>query len=291
MVAPEPPDVVVFGSANVDLSLAVTRLPASGETVVAAAAERTAGGKGANQAVAAARYGSATTLICALGPDADAEALQASLTAAGVTMRARVAADPTGQAVVLVDDAGANAIVVLPGANATLAALEDGDRRVIAQARVLLTQLEVPVSGAAAAIAAARVAGTQVILNAAPALRMPIAVAADVDLLVVNEGEAAALGGRRPEDLLDDYRAVVVTLGARGSRYFDRSGRRIDTPAPGVTVVDTTAAGDTFCGVLAAALSRDVELPAALAQATAAAALTVTRPGAQAAIPERSEYA
>jgi ribokinase len=311
-------DVVVFGSANADLVLRVLRIPGPGETVLATASERVPGGKGANQAVAAARSGAATAFIGAVGPDPEGALLAAALTGAGVDVaRLRRSggpsgssgssgssepAAPTGLAVVIVGADAENSIVVASGANATLDALTDADRTVIGAARVLLCQLEVPISGVVAATAEARARGVTVILNAAPSQPLPDQLWAAIDLLVVNQHEAVDLLGGSPtgdspattperalDALLRRVPAVLITLGAAGARYADRAGTRIDITAPTVEAVDTTAAGDTFCGVLAGGVAAGRSMTEALQRAAAAAALCVQRPGAVPAIPAADE--
>jgi ribokinase len=305
-------DVVVFGSANADLVLRVLRIPGPGETVLATDSERVPGGKGANQAVAAARSGAGTAFIGAVGPDPDGALLAAALTGAGVDVaRLRRSggssgssepAAPTGLAVVIVGADAENSIVVASGANATLDALTDADRTVIGAARVLLCQLEVPISGVVAATAEARARGVTVILNAAPSQPLPDQLWAAIDLLVVNQHEAVDLLGGSPtgdspattperalDALLRRVPAVLITLGAAGARYADRAGTRIDITAPSVEAVDTTAAGDTFCGVLAGGVAAGRSMTEALQRAAAAAALCVQRPGAVPAIPAADE--
>jgi len=298
--------VVVVGSANVDLVVPVPRHPAGGETVLGGALQRSPGGKGANQAVAAARAGgAATTFVGALGRDAAADLLLASLEAAGVrTDLVARAAGATGTALVTVTPDGENAIVVAPGANAEVRVGGPEAAR-IAAADVVLAQLEVPL-GAVAAAARARRAGALLVLNAAPSAPLPADLLAEVDVLVVNEHEArdlTGLGGGAASDggpgaapaelaaaLLERVPAVVVTLGGAGSLVAERGDPApAAVPAFPAAVVDTTGAGDTYCGVLAAALARGEGLVGAARLAAAAAALAVGRPGAQEAVPAAAE--
>lgn len=298
--APGQGRVVVVGSANVDLVVDVPRHPRGGETVLGGELRRTPGGKGANQAVGAARAGGAdTVLVAALGRDDGAELLLRSLGEAGVrTPGVRRVGAPTGTALITVSPDGENAIVVAPGANEHLS-LDDGAGALIATADVVLAQLEIPLETVVAA-AEARRPGARFILNAAPSRDLPESLWRAVDVLVVNEHEAADLAGRRgearpdePSDLaralLSRVPAVVVTLGGDGALVAVRGRQDVHVPAIAVDVVDTTAAGDTFCGVLAAEIARGAELGDAARTAGVAAALAVTRPGAQEAVPDREE--
>ncbi|WP_152190825.1 ribokinase [Georgenia satyanarayanai] len=289
--------VVVVGSANVDLVVPVPRHPAGGETVLGGTLERHPGGKGANQAVAAARAGGAdTTFVGALGEDESGELLHASLAGAGVRtdLVARVA-EPTGTALISVDPGGENTIIVAPGANSLVAVGPEQAGR-LAEADVVLAQLEIPLAAILAA-AAARRAGALLVLNAAPSRELPEEVWSAVDVLVVNEHEAADLsgGGAEPVDLaralLARVPAVVVTLGGAGSLVAERDGEPVHVPAFPVAPVDTTGAGDTFCGVLAAALAGGAPLTDAARLAAAAGALATTAPGAQESVPTAAAVA
>ena len=292
-------DVVVLGSANVDLVLRVRRIPAAGETVLATEVDRVPGGKGSNQALAAGRSGASTRLIGAVGADADGALLRTTLEDSGVDVTTlRELPAPTGLAVVNVADSGENSIVVSSGANAMLTDLGDADRTAIADARVLLGQLETPIETFLAAAALARDSATLVILNAAPSTTLPERVWDAVDLLVVNEHEAADLlndpsaagdPARALDGLLERVGQVVLTLGAAGSRYAARGVPPVDVPAVRVRAVDTTAAGDTYCGVLAASLAAGSPIDRAARRASAAASLCVERHGAAPSIPGRDE--
>ncbi len=297
--------MLVAGSANLDFVVRAAHIPAPGETVLGQAFQTFPGGKGANQAVACARAGGARThMLLALGDDGFAAPLQASLQAAGVVQHVvRAPQQPTGVAFICVADNAENAITVAPGANGALLPqhlppLQDFSH--------LLLQLETPMATVLAYAQAARAAGVQVVLNAAPAQTLPAALLAAVDVLVVNQGELMALAGPVATAGADtdpaapdrsaitsalqllDVPTVVVTLGAQGC-LTRHQGHLLQTPAFLVQAVDTTAAGDTFCGTLVAALAQHVALPAALQRATAAAALACTRAGAQASIPTRAE--
>ena len=294
--------VVVVGSANVDLVVAVPRHPAGGETILGGDLRRSPGGKGANQAVGAARAGGAeTTFVGAVGRDESAELLFASLQRSGVRTDLVWRVDvPTGTALITVSPDGENAIVVAPGANSHLEVQQPQERR-IAAADVVLAQLEIPVEVVLAA-AAARRPGALLVLNAAPSRPLPDALWAAVDVLVVNEHEAADLSGPSgraaggaPEalaaGLLERVPAVVVTLGGAGSLVARRDQPAVRVPAFAVRAVDTTGAGDTYCGVLAAGLAQGRSLPDAARLAAAAGALAVTRRGAQEAVPAVAEVA
>ena len=289
--------MTVLGSLNMDLALHLDALPAAGETVLSRRRVDGPGGKGLNQAVAAARAGAFTRMIGAVGEDAEGHALRQVLADDRIDPVVRATTGRTGLAVVLLDPSGENSIVVVPGTNAALTDLMPAELAAIAGARVLLMQLEVPLPTVAAAARAAREAGVTVVLNAAPAVAAAELSLHHVDLLVVNEREArtvAGVGGGAAGDvepllerLLDLVPAVVVTLGPAGALYCDAKGARHREPGRAVQVVDTTGAGDTFAGYLAAALAEDVDVATALARANAAAALCVQRPGAVPAVPHR----
>jgi len=291
--------VVVVGSANVDLVVDVPRHPAGGETILGGDLRRSPGGKGANQAAGAARAGGAqTSFVGAVGRDDSADLLLASLRRAGVRTDLVWRLDvPTGTALITVSPDGENAIVVAPGANSHLA-VEAPQAERIAAADVVLAQLEIPLDVVRAA-AQARRPGALLVLNAAPSRPLPDDLWAAVDVLVVNEHEAADLvddpAATDPaglaDALLERVPAVVVTLGGDGSLVARRGQAPVTVPARPVEAVDTTGAGDTYCGVLAAALARGEDLADAARLAAAAGALAVTRPGAQDAVPAASEVA
>lgn len=275
------PGVVVVGSANVDLVLAVQRIPGPGETVLATRLTRGAGGKGANQAVAAARAGAATAFVASLGSDEAGRMLRDALTGAGVELGlVTTTGTPTGTAVITVDAAGENAITVAPSANAELV-LSPESTAAVRVAAVVLAQLEIPFGTVRDAAAASR----YFILNAAPAAELGDDLLAHVDLLVVNEHEAAVVAGPDRAALLKRVPAAVVTLGGEGAVVLRRGMDEVRVPAIEVDVVDTTAAGDTFCGVLAAALAQGAPLLDAVRRATAAASLSVQTAGAIPSVP------
>lgn len=283
--------VLVAGSANLDFVVRAGHLPQPGETVLGRDFMATPGGKGANQAVACARAGGAPTrMLLALGNDAFAVPLEASLAAAHVqTQIVRVADAPTGVAFIGVADSGENSIIVAPGANMRLRA---HDLPPLDGASHLLMQLETPLDVVAAWAQQARAAGVQVVLNAAPAMPLSPELLANIDLLVVNEVELAQLAPRASsvEAAMQHLGVpfVVTTLGEQGCRALTPQGW-LAQPAFAVQAIDTTAAGDTFCGTLVAALAQGLPWPEALKRASAAAALACTRAGAQASIPTRDE--
>ncbi len=266
--------VAVVGSANLDLVVGISRLPVLGETLLGTAVGRFSGGKGLNQAVASARYGGPTVLCAMVGDDEAGEFLQRAATDAGVRGSLRRTAAPTGVAHVL-SVGGDNSIVVAPGANAELTA-EDAVAD-ISGAAVVLAQLEVPVEAVAAALAAGRAAGAVTILNAAPASPAALPLLPDVDVLVVNETECDELGGL---ECLSAAGIVVRTEGAAGVTVHRAGMSPLAIPAFRVDPVDTTGAGDAFCGVLAAALAAGEAIEDAVVQASAAGAIVVQDLGA-----------
>ncbi|MBN3789395.1 ribokinase [Burkholderia sp. Ac-20353] len=297
-----PPLVTVVGSANIDLVVRAPRLPLPGETLLGSTFQTVHGGKGANQAVAAARLGALVAMIGCVGDDAFGARLHDALAAEriDVTHLLRVAGATTGVATITVGDGGTNSIVVVPGANACVdAARIDAARDTIARAALLVCQLEVPIATVAHAIACAAAHRTPVLLNPAPAQPLSDALLAQVDYLVVNESEAASLTGIAVDDDASAVRAadalrakgvgnVLVTLGARGVCWRGDAGcgrRR----AEAVVAVDTTAAGDTFVGGFAAARASGASMDDAIDFGQRAAAVSVTRHGAQTSIPTREE--
>jgi ribokinase len=287
------PRIVVAGSANMDLVGLAERLPLPGETVLGDEFVMAPGGKGANQAIAAALAGGHTCFLGAIGSDAFGVTLNARLAAAGIDMtHVRTSYGTSGVAVIMVDRAGENSIVVAPGANSTFSDLTDAERRVIADGDVLLCQQEIPLRTVSAALRTARAGGTRTILNAAPARELPPDLLAEVDLLVVNQHEAEAIAGREAPDLsalLALVPRVVLTLGGAGSHYADREGRDERIPAFAVDVVDTTAAGDAYTGALAVAWGEGRDLVDAVRWASAAGAACVRKVGAANALPTRAE--
>ena len=287
------PRIVVAGSANMDVVGLAERLPAPGETVLGDDFVMNPGGKGANQAIAAARAGGDTAFLGAIGSDSFGVTITARLVAAGVdTAHVRTTYGSSGVAVIMVDRAGENSILVSPGANSTFTDLTDAEQAVIAGGDVLLCQQEIPAATVLAAARAGHAGGTRVVLNAAPARPLHPDLLAMVDLLVVNEVEAQAVTGRPEPDvaaLLEVVPRAVLTLGGAGSWFAERGGRTERVPAVPVDVVDTTAAGDAFCGALAVAWGEGRDLVDAVRWASAAGAACVRRVGAFGALPSRAE--
>lgn len=287
------PRVVVMGSANMDLVAVAPVLPAPGETVLGSEFVMTPGGKGANQAIAAARAGGSCVFLGAIGSDSFGVTLKARIGASGVDIaQLRVVYGASGVALVTVDAAGDNTIVVTPGANAEFTALTEPELSAVRAADVLVAQLEIPVQTVIEAARAAREAGTRVVLNAAPAQRLPGELFEAVDLLVVNEVEARAITGRGREDaaaLLSVVPRAVLTCGADGAVYVDRDGAVVHVPAVRVDAVDSTGAGDAFTGALAVAWAEGRDLVDSVRWASAAGAACARRLGAAVALPMRSD--
>ena len=287
--------VVVVGSVNMDVAVRTTRLPKPGETLLAETIQRSGGGKGANQAVGAARAGGAdTAMVGAVGSDGDGDTLLDDLRRDGIDVTGirRVVDHPTGVALITIDADAENTIVVAAGANAAVQ-LSDTDRELIGAADVVLAQLEIPQRVVADA-ASARRNGARFVLNAAPAAPLIPELRSQVDVLVVNEHEAVELAQLADVDdavrrLLDDVPAVLVTLGSDGARLVTRVGGDVRVESPRVTATDTVAAGDTFCGVYAASLAQGHDERTCLERACAAASLAVQRAGAQASVPTAAE--
>lgn len=273
--------IAVLGSANMDLVVTVDRAPSLGETVTGSSFRTIPGGKGANQALAAALAGGDVRFLGAVGGDPHGEQIRVMLDEAGIDVSGLVAvAEPTGTAHITVDGTGANSIIVVPGANGTVRSLTDAHRQAIADADTLLMQLELPLSVVVEAAACARAQGVTTILTPAPVLPLPDELLDNIDLLVPNEHEAAALGPARHD--------LLTTLGEAGARYEQPGADPVTVPAFKVAAVDTTAAGDTFVGAFAVARAES-DLVGALRWASAAAALSVQRFGASASMPRREE--
>jgi ribokinase len=295
--------IVVVGSLNMDLVVRSPRLPRPGETLSGGPFATYPGGKGANQAVAAARLGAPTAMVGRVGDDSFGQMLRSFAEVDHVNVE-RVLPTPdmsTGVALITVEEGGQNTIMIAPGANAALT-IEDVEAAaaLIASASVLLLQLEVPLVAVARAAEIAHAAGATVILNPAPAHagRLPLELLANVDYLVPNEGEVAAFldepSDVPPEALARAVSAVsgvpnvIITLGSAGVVMYSSAGALL-LPAFRVRAVDATAAGDAFVGGFAVALSEGLSPAAALRWGSAAGALAATRPGAQSSLPRRHE--
>ncbi len=292
------PVVVVVGSVNRDYVCRVTSLPAPGETVLGAELSMGSGGKGGNQAVAAALMGATTALVACVGADPDGRALLADLEAAGVDVEdvASVAGAQSGAAFVMVADDGENCIVVAPGANSRLDAevVEHALERRLRRDDVVVVQAEIPSASVEAAAGVAERLGARFVLNLAPYREVPAALLRQCDPLVVNETEARALLGLHTDGSPDSSadaesmaeqlggrtRSAVITLGAAGAVVAAEGAIR-SVPAERVTVVDTTGAGDAFVGALAASLSHGDSIASATLQGVRAGSQAVTRRGAQ----------
>ena len=293
----DQPNVVVLGSANLDIVVPVPHHPATGETVLGGHHDRIPGGKGANQAVAAARLGARVAMVGRVGSDDAGGTLRAALQGAGVDCR-HLAVDgqaASGLALIGVDRSGDNTIIVSPGANDRVGPDDVAAAApFLASAAVTLVQLEVP---AMAVEAAAAASGGKVVLNPAPASLLSAALLERVDVLVPNRIELAQLAGSAEADGLTAVEemarglpvpTVVVTLGADGAILVS-GGDALFLPAPPVEVVDTTGAGDAFCGAIAEALARGVAIDEATARAVHAGSLATTRRGAQPSLPTKAQ--
>ncbi|WP_043641142.1 ribokinase [Nonomuraea candida] len=287
--------ISVFGSANMDLVAYVSQAPRRGETVTGHRFRTVPGGKGANQAIAAARAGGEVAFLGAVGDDGFGAEMRSTLTEAGVDVRGlRQVPGPSGIAHIVVDDGGGNSIIVVPGANGTVIGPSGHDLATIAGSRALLLQLELPMAAVVDAAQAGNVAGVPVYLTPAPAQPLPAELLEAVTTIVPNEHEAAAITGVSGPDaaldaLLELVEEAVITLGSEGALYGARSGERLRVPAVKVDAVDTTAAGDTFVGALAVARTEGRGMADALRFASMAAALSVQREGASTSMPTRHE--
>lgn len=278
------PRVTVVGSINMDLVASADALPRPGETVLGVSFATASGGKGGNQAIAAARAGASVTMVGAVGSDAFAAGLLDTLRAAGVdTAHVERVDGPSGIAAISVDAAGENSIIVIPGANASVRADRADDVHAITSAQILVMQLEIPMDSVISAARAARSAGVPVLLNPSPVRDLAPDLIDNVSILVLNEGEAAAVGA----DALHAVPHVVTTLGAAGARYRGPDGVALDVLAPRVEAVDTTGAGDAFTGALAVAWAEGLAPRHALRRACAAGALATTVRGASISSPTR----
>lgn len=298
--------IVITGSLNMDFVVQVDRLPAPGETTMGANFQMIPGGKGANQACAAGRLaqGAPVKMVGCVGADPFADSLKASLEAAAVDVAAvrTTPTQPTGVALIWVERSGQNSIVVAAGANGEMTPSSvEAARGAYDGAACALFQLEIPLPAVEAALAVARAAGAQTILDPAPARPLPGALLGLVDILTPNESEACILLGREPArvtfaeaaEIADAVRglgvgAVILKLGEQGCFYAGPEGE-FAVPGFAVQAVDTTAAGDTFNAGFAVGLAEGMGVERALRFANAAAAISVTRLGAQASAPSRAE--
>jgi ribokinase len=301
------PRICVVGSINADLVVRCAKLPRPGETISARDVQELPGGKGANQAVAAARLGAEVTMIGRVGDDAFGQRLRSGLAQNGVNVDRVWSTEScaSGLAVVAVEDSGENAILIVPGANGRLTPADvHASSEIIRDADVLLVQLEVPLETTIAAIRLAREYGTPVILDPAPAPkfddRSTVSDLLKVDVACPNEAEALALTNVSIESVADAERAAcclrslgpkygIVTLGARGAVLCEPDTRPALIPTFPITAVDTTAAGDAFAAALAVKLPQQTRMAEAVRFACAAGALAASRPGAQPAMPTLDE--
>jgi ribokinase len=296
------PKITVLGSINMDLMIRCAKLPVPGETLLAYSSSEICGGKGANQAVAAAKTGGRVSMIGRVGEDAFAKRLVANLQSEGIdcTQVQHTKDYSSGIAIVAVEESGQNSIIVIPGSNNVLSTNDvEKARSVIESSDALLLQLEVPMDTVLAAVQVAKQAGVKVILDPAPVPKNFPQELLQVDLLCPNELEAEALSGievKTKEDAIEAAEvlqnkgaaAVVLTMGDKGALIKDQNGRVIIPPFP-VNAVDTTAAGDAFAGALAVYTEKGHSLYEAVRFDNAAGAIAASRPGAQSAMGSMNE--
>ncbi len=291
-------DILVIGSLNADLAVRVPRFPGPGETISGTDLETIPGGKGANQAVAAAKLGAAVAMLGRVGDDQLGQMLLDNLGKFGVESSAvRKTDSATGDAIIIVDQKGQNSIILSPGANGKVT---PADVESAPPAKILLLQLEIPFETVLYAAKWGKAHGMTVILNPAPARELPDELIAGVDMLVPNESELSLLTGKPVFDrasaqiaiaalMARGAKQVILTMGEKGALAQTSVENGYFVPAHQVTVVDTTAAGDAFIGGLAVAFSRGIAMPEALNYANACGALTVTKFGAQPSLPTAAE--
>ncbi|MBX3068202.1 MAG: ribokinase [Cryobacterium sp.] len=288
--------VVVLGSLNMDIVLSVERIPGPGETLLAREMDTYPGGKGLNQAVAVARANAPCTMIGFLGTDDFGRSLRDVLETERIenSRVLEIKGQTTGQAFITVSQSAENSIVVVSGANINPSSLTERDLESIASARVLLAQLEIPISRVSQAARFAKSKGSTVVLNAAPATELDDDLLSNLDFLIVNEHEASIIAKENDlpkamQKLAGKVDNLIVTLGKLGSVVFSNAIELFRTPAFEVKAVDTTGAGDTFCGAFVAAISKGETIQFAVRYATAASALAVTKQGAVPSIPTEAE--
>lgn len=297
-------NIIVIGSSNTDMVIRCERLPGPGETVLGGEFMMNRGGKGANQAVAAARLGGSVSFVAELGDDLFGRKTVSDLAKLGVDTSNVVMtpASPSGVALINVDARGENSITVASGANALLdKAAIDAAADVIASAEVMLLQLETPIETISYAAAMAKSYGVKVMLNPAPAPSVPLPdeLLKNIDILIPNKTEAEIISGVKITGSDSERQAIetiaskgigvtIITLGSKGA-LLCVDAECVEVASPVVEAIDTTGAGDTFCGALCVALTEGMELVEAVRFANCAAAISVTRKGAQQSIPSRSE--
>jgi len=293
-------EIVVIGSLNMDLSIRVPRIPLPGETISGENLVTSAGGKGANQAAACANLGSQVTMIGAVGQDDFGRRMKEGLRKVGISVSfiQENPGVPSGTAMIMVDAAGENVIVLSAGANSYVV-IDRNAEELIRNAKILLLQLEIPTDIVFRSIKIANDAGVPVLLNPAPAIALPNEIYSRIDYLIPNEIEASILSGVEVKDIASAEKAagilldrgvktVIITLGANGA-FLASGNNRHAIPAMKINPVDTTGAGDAFIGGFAAAIVEGKPLEEALHYATAAGALAATKAGAQSSLPSRQE--
>ena len=294
--------IVVIGSCNTDMVISMDHLPLPGETLIGGEFFMNSGGKGANQAVAAARLGGKVSFIAKVGNDPFGKRALEQYRAEGIDVK-HILTDPeqpSGVALIMVDAQGENSIAVASGANAHLTTKDiDNAKEILSRADIVLMQLETPITTVEHAANVAKRSGAKVILNPAPAQPLPESLLQNLYILIANETEAEFISGTQITDMDSVARAadilcdkgvekVVITLGSRGA-FVKEEGNYHQIPGLKVKAIDATAAGDTFCGALCVALAEGKNLTEAVTFANRCAAVTVTRMGAQSSLPYRSE--
>lgn len=295
------PSILVIGSSNTDMVVKAKKLPLPGETLLGGTFFMNAGGKGANQAVAAARLGGNVTLVTKVGNDIFGKQTIEGLKKEKINTDFVFVDDaaPSGTALIMVNDDGENCIVVAPGANANLLPADIEKVNSIAEAAIILMQLEIPMETIAVVIKIAKANYQRVIINPAPAQKLDDELLNGLFLITPNETEASLLTGIKVEDeatasqaaavfLNKGVQNVIITLGKQGA-YFQSNNLKLKINAPVVKAMDTTAAGDTFSGAIAVAITEKMDWDKAIKFAVEAASISVTRLGAQASVPYRNE--